>query len=43
MEYPIVKYPPTSEIIAEIKKLDREASESLAELERLLNETNPDL
>ena len=43
VEYPIVEYPPTSEIIAEIKKLDREASESLAELEKLLNETNPDL
>ena len=43
VEYEKVEYPPTSEIIAEIKKLDREASESLAELEKLLNETNPDL
>jgi type I site-specific deoxyribonuclease len=43
VEYKKVEYPPTSEIIAEIKKLDREASESLAELEKLLNETNPDL
>ena len=43
MKYEKVEYPPTSEIIAEIKKLDREASESLAELEKLLNETNPDL
>ena len=43
VEYEKIEYPPTSEIIAEIKKLDREASESLAKLEKLLNETNPDL
>ena len=43
VEYEQVEYPPTSEIIAEIKKLDKEASENLAELEKLLNETNPDL
>ena len=43
IEYEIVEYPPTSEIIAEIKRLDKEASENLAELEKLLNETNPDL
>ena len=36
-------YPPTSEIIAEIKELDREVSKNLAELEKLLNETNSDL
>lgn len=43
VEYEKIEYPPTSEIIAEIKRLDREASENLAELEKLLNETNPDL
>ncbi len=43
VEYERIEYPPTSEIIAEIKRLDQEASENLAELERLLNETNPDL
>ena len=36
-------YPPTSEIIADIKKLDKEVSENLAELEKLLNKTNSDL
>lgn len=43
VEYEKIEYPPTSEIIAEIKRLDREASENLAELEKLLNETNSDL
>ena len=43
VEYEKIEYPPTSEIIAEIKKLDKEASDSLAELEKLLNETNSDL
>lgn len=36
-------YPPTSEIIADIKKLDKEVSENLVELEKLLNITNSDL
>lgn len=43
VEYETVDYPPTSEILADIKKLDQEVAENLAELEKLLNETNPDL
>ena len=43
VEYEKVEYPPTSEVIAEIKKLDAEVSKDLSELEKLLNETNPDL
>lgn len=43
VEYEKVEYPPTSEILADIKKLDQEVAENLAELEKLLNETNPDL
>lgn len=43
IEYEKVEYPPTSEIIAEIKKLDKEVAENLVELEKLLNDTNSDL
>ena len=43
VEREIIEYPPTSEIIAEIKKLDEEAHASLVELEKMLNETNSDL
>lgn len=43
VEYETVDYPPTSEILADIKKLDQEVAENLAELEKLLNETNSDL
>ena len=43
IEYEKVEYPPTSEIIAEIKKLDREVAENLVELKKLLNDTNSDL
>ena len=35
-EYVPVEYPPTSEIIAEIERLDKEASAELAELKKLL-------
>ena len=42
-EYEEIDYPPTSEIISKIEKLNREAVESLSELKKLLNETNSDL
>lgn len=37
------KYPPTSEIFADIEKLDQEVAKNLAELKKLLNETNSNL
>ena len=37
------KYPPTSEILADIEKLDQEVTKNLAELKKLLNETNSNL
>ena len=43
IEYDPVEYPPTSEILADIEKLDQEVAENLAELKKLLNETNSDL
>ena len=41
IEKPI--YPPTSEILADIEKLDQEVAKNLAELKKLLNETNSNL
>ncbi len=43
IEYEKVEYPPTSEIIADIEKLDKEIAENLAKLKKLLNATNSDL
>ena len=40
IEYTPVEYPPTAEILADIEKLDREVAKNLAELKKLLNETN---
>ena len=38
-----IKYPPTSELFANIEKIDQEVTKNLAELKKLLTETNPDL
>ena len=43
VEYEKIKYPPTSEMLADIEKLDQEVAENLAELKKLLNETNSNL
>lgn len=43
IEYDPVEYPPTSEILADIEKLDQEVAKNLAELKKLLNETNSNL
>ena len=43
VEYEKIEYPPTSEILADIEKLDQEVAENLAELKKLLNETNSNL
>ena len=42
-EYIPVEYPPTSKILADIEKLDQEVAKNLAELKKLLNETNSNL
>ena len=39
-EYKPVEYPPTSEILANIKALEAEIGKELAELEQMLNEAN---
>ncbi|MBO5632360.1 MAG: N-6 DNA methylase, partial [Aeriscardovia sp.] len=39
-EYKPVEYPPTSEIMANIKALEAEIGKELAELEQMLNESN---
>lgn len=36
MEYVPVEYPPTEEIIAELHRLEKEITEGLAELEKML-------
>ena len=38
VEYVKVEYPPTSEIMANIRKIEAEISKEMDELERLLNE-----
>ena len=43
VEYEKVEYPPTSEILADIEKLDKEVADNLAELKKLLTETNSNL
>ncbi len=43
VEYEKVEYPPTSEILADIEKLNQEIVDNLAELKKLLNTTNSDL
>lgn len=43
IEVPTIEYPPTSEILADIEKLDKEVAENLAELKNLLNETHSNL
>ncbi|MQM72083.1 MAG: SAM-dependent DNA methyltransferase [Eubacteriaceae bacterium] len=40
IEYIPVEYPPTEEILADIRKLEKEISSDLDELEKLLNEKN---
>ena len=42
-EYVPVEYPPTYEILADIKKLDKEVADNLTELKKLLTETNSNL
>ena len=37
VEYVPVEYPPTSEIMANIRELEKEISKEMDELERLLN------
>ncbi len=43
VEYEKIEYPPTSEILADIEKLNQEVTDNLAELKKLLNTTNSDL
>ena len=43
VEYKPIEYPPTTEILADIEKLDQEVAENRAELKNLLNETNSNL